>query len=119
MRRRRSAPSRLFPSPTAGALPRLRRALLSVGAVLGLLVTVLVGTHGTDPAAGSPPSDIYAAAGTPCMAAHSSTRALFSAYNGPLYQVTRVSDGATADIGLLAAGGYANAAQQDSFCANT
>ncbi|MFD5632960.1 arabinofuranosidase catalytic domain-containing protein [Streptomyces sp. NPDC127077] len=103
----------------AGALPRLRHALLSVGAVLGLLVTVLVGMPGIAQAAGSQPCDIYAAAGTPCVAAHSSTRALFSAYNGPLYQVTRVSDGATADIGLLAAGGYANAAQQDGFCANT
>ena len=31
----------------------------------------------------------------------------------------RASDSATADIGLLAAGGYANAAAQDSFCAGT
>jgi hypothetical protein len=53
------------------------------------------------------------------VAAHSTTRALFAAYNGPLYQVTRTSDGATHDIGLLSAGGYANAADQDSFCANT
>ena len=30
------------------------------------------------------PCDIYAAAGTPCVAAHSTTRALFAAYNGPL-----------------------------------
>ncbi|MEU4167047.1 arabinofuranosidase catalytic domain-containing protein [Streptomyces sp. NPDC026665] len=100
-------------------MPRPRRVLLSVAAVLGLLVTVLVGMPGIARAAGSQPCDIYAAAGTPCVAAHSSTRALFSAYNGPLYQVTRVSDGATADIGLLTAGGYANAAQQDGFCANT
>jgi hypothetical protein len=98
---------------------RLRHALLSVAAVLGLLVTVLVGMPGVARAAGSQPCDIYAGAGTPCVAAHSTTRALFSAYNGPLYQVKRVSDGATADIGLLTAGGYANAAQQDGFCANT
>ncbi|KAB1986038.1 arabinofuranosidase catalytic domain-containing protein [Streptomyces triticiradicis] len=98
---------------------RLRHALLSVAAVLGLLVTVLVGMPGVARAAGSQPCDIYAGAGTPCVAAHSTTRALFSAYNGPLYQVERVSDGATADIGLLTAGGYANAAQQDGFCANT
>ncbi|MEY2242693.1 arabinofuranosidase catalytic domain-containing protein [Streptomyces sp. BF23-18] len=119
MRRRRSASSRPFPSLAAGPLPRLRHALLSVAAVLGLLVTVLVGMPGIARAAGSQPCDIYAGAGTPCVAAHSTTRALFSAYNGPLYQVTRVSDGASADIGLLAAGGYANAAQQDVFCANT
>jgi len=70
------------------------------------------------------PCDIYAAAGTPCMAAHSSTRALLSSYNGPLYQVMRQSDGKTLDIGIVQptegdAGGYANAAAQDAFCANT
>jgi len=47
------------------------------------------------------------------------TRALYSAYDGPLYQVQRASDGTTASIGLLATGGYVNAAQQDSFCATT
>ncbi|MGW0969546.1 arabinofuranosidase catalytic domain-containing protein [Streptomyces sp. NPDC002516] len=119
MRRRRSAPSCLAPSSATGPAARLRRALLSLAAALGLLVTVLVGMPGVAQAAASQPCDIYAGAGTPCVAAHSTTRALFSAYNGPLYQVTRVSDGASADIGLLAAGGYANAAQQDGFCANT
>ena len=33
------------------------------------------------------PCDIYAAGNTPCVAAHSMTRALFGAYLGPLYQV--------------------------------
>lgn len=65
------------------------------------------------------PCDIYGGAGTACVAAHSTVRALFGAYNGPLYQVRRGSDGKTQDIGLLAAGGYANAAAQDTFCANT
>ena len=65
------------------------------------------------------PCDIYAADGTPCVAAHSTTRALFAAYNGPLYQVKRASDGATSNIDTLSAGGYANAAAQDSFCAGT
>jgi hypothetical protein len=46
-------------------------------------------------------------------------RALFSAYNGNLYQVRRASDNATLNIGVLSAGGYANAAAQDSFCAGT
>jgi hypothetical protein len=41
------------------------------------------------------------------------------AYNGPLYQVRRASDNATTNIGLLTAGGFANAAAQDSLCANT
>ena len=70
-------------------------------------------------AAASLPCDIYASAGTPCVAAHSTTRALFAAYNGPLYQVRRASDSHTQNIGVLTAGGYANAAAQDSFCANT
>jgi len=65
------------------------------------------------------PCDIYAAGGTPCVAAHSTTRALFGAFNGPLYQVRRSSDGATRNIGVLTAGGSANAAAQDSFCAGT
>jgi len=70
------------------------------------------------------PCDIYAAANTPCVAAHSSTRALYAAYNGPLYQVMRQSDGKKLDIGVVPAsatdaGGYADAAAQDAFCANT
>ena len=62
------------------------------------------------------PCDIYAAAGTPCVAAHSTVRALFSAYSGPLYKVQRMSDNATVDVGVLAPGGVANAATQDAFC---
>ncbi|HEX5400507.1 MAG TPA: arabinofuranosidase catalytic domain-containing protein [Verrucomicrobiae bacterium] len=70
------------------------------------------------------PCDIYAAAGDPCVAAHSSTRALSASYNGPLYQVMRQSDGAKLDIGVVQPtatdpGGYADAAAQDAFCANT
>src|SRR6187200_2472045 len=63
------------------------------------------------------PCDIYGAAGTPCVTAHSTTRALSAAYSGPLYQVKRTSDGKTQDIGVIA-GGYANAQAQDAFCAN-
>ncbi len=70
------------------------------------------------------PCDIYARAGDPCLAAHSTTRALYASYNGPLYQVKRESDGRTLDIGIVKssrsdAGGYADAAAQDAFCANT
>ncbi len=70
------------------------------------------------------PCDIYAANGNPCVSAHSSTRALYAAYNGPLYQVMRQSDGKTLDIGVVQpsegdAGGYADAASQDKFCADT
>src|SRR5215216_3930727 len=70
------------------------------------------------------PCDIYAAAGCPCAAAHSTTRALYASYNGPLYQVMRQSDGKTIDIRMVPpgkgdAGGYANAAAQDAFLTNT
>jgi hypothetical protein len=70
------------------------------------------------------PGDIYAAGGCPLVAAHSTTRALYASYNGPLYQVMRQSDGKTLDIGVVQpsagdAGGYADAAAQDAFCANT
>ncbi|HEX2920535.1 MAG TPA: arabinofuranosidase catalytic domain-containing protein [Bacteroidales bacterium] len=63
------------------------------------------------------PCDIYTAAGYPCVTAHSTTRALYSKYNGPLYQIMRESDGKTLDIGNN--GGYADAAAHDAFCENT
>ncbi|KFY79459.1 hypothetical protein V499_01588 [Pseudogymnoascus sp. VKM F-103] len=65
------------------------------------------------------PCDIYSSGGTPCIAAHSTTRALYSAYSGSLYQVKRGSDNTTTSILPLSAGGVANAAAQDSFCAST
>jgi hypothetical protein len=43
---------------------------------------------------------------------------MYRAYAGPLYQLTRESDQARLDIGLLP-DGYANAAAQDTFCART
>ena len=97
---------------------RLRTAVLAVAAAGTLVAGALLGV-GTSQAATSGPCDIYAAGGTPCVAAHSTTRALYAAYNGALYQVRRASDNATRDIGVLSAGGYADAASQDTFCANT
>ncbi|KAK8023254.1 alpha-L-arabinofuranosidase B [Apiospora marii] len=55
------------------------------------------------------PCDIYASGGTPCIAAHSTTRALYSAFSGALYQ-RHPAPGR---------GGVANAAAQDTFCAGT
>ncbi|MDI5973436.1 arabinofuranosidase catalytic domain-containing protein, partial [Streptomyces sp. SL13] len=119
MRRKRSAGPRTVPGSAAGPARRYWRTLLSAVATLAVVLGALISLPGAAQAAGSLPCDIYAAAGTPCVAAHSTTRALFSAYDGPLYQVTRASDNTTTDIGLLATGGYANAAAQDTFCANT
>jgi hypothetical protein len=66
---------------------------------------------------------VLAAAGNTCAAAHSTTRVLYPGYTGPLYQVCKgtpgtgpksCTSGMTQDIG--SAGGYADAASQDSFC---
>ncbi|UQU62451.1 ricin-type beta-trefoil lectin domain protein [Couchioplanes caeruleus] len=98
---------------------RDRSLLLTLAATLALVAGMLAGFPGAASAATSQPCDIYGSAGTPCVAAHSTTRALFGAYAGPLYQLTRASDRATHDVGLLAAGGYANAADHDAFCNGT
>ena len=97
----------------------LRRVLLLLGAALALAVGALAAGAAPPAAAASLPCDIYASGGTPCVAAHSTTRALYASYSGALYQVKRASDGATTNISPLSAGGYANAAAQDSFCAGT
>lgn len=76
-------------------------------------------TPSTSAPAAALPCDIYAAGGTPCVAAHSTTRALFAAYTGALYQVRRSSDNTTRDIGVLGSGGAANSATQDAFCSGT
>ncbi|MGW4058240.1 arabinofuranosidase catalytic domain-containing protein [Amycolatopsis sp. NPDC004747] len=85
--------------------------VIAAGAVTGTATTSQAATEG--------PCDIYAAGGTPCVAAHSTTRALYGAYSGSLYQVRRASDNTTRDIGVQAAGGVADAAAQDAFCAGT
>ena len=61
------------------------------------------------------PCDIYEAAKTPCVGAFSVTRALYDAYNGPLYQVRDSATNKTKDIYPVSAGGVANKAAQDSF----
>ncbi|BFV60231.1 arabinofuranosidase catalytic domain-containing protein [Kitasatospora sp. CMC57] len=104
-------------------LTALRHRFAGAGVAAALVAGVLAGAAGAAgtpaQAAGSLPCDLYAAGGTPCVAAHATTRALYSSYSGALYQVRRASDNATRDIGVLGAGGYADAASQDSFCAGT
>lgn len=101
------------------------RPIARLGRGLALLIIALVAIPAASSfrpasAAQAPrpgPCDIYKAGGTPCVAAHSTTRALYSAFDGPLYQVQRASDQATRDIRTSSPGGYANAAAQDAFCA--
>jgi hypothetical protein len=97
------------------------KRFVSVTLAIALLAVVLGSANGglLQVAAAALPCDIYASGGTPCVAAHSTVRALFSSYNGNLYQVRRSSDNTTRDIGVLSAGGIANAAAQDSFCSGT
>src|SRR4051794_1979697 len=101
-------------------------ALTLIGATLTAAMQSGTGRNAR-PTRAKGPCDIYTAANAPCVAAHSTTRALYASYNGPLYQVLRQSDGKTLDIGVVQpatspvsdAGGYANAAAQDAFCTNT
>jgi len=111
------------------------KARLNPVLMLALAFTVLGATLTTATQAGAGrnvppprpkgPCDIYAAGGDPCVAAHSTTRALYASYNGPLYRVLRQSDSKTLNIGVVQpadlpipdAGGYANAPAQDAFCA--
>ena len=96
-----------------------KSVFVTVISLLAILTSLVGVSLQSVSAAGTGPCDIYASAGTPCVAAHSTVRALFGAYSGRLYQVKRASNGNTTDIGTLSAGGVANAAAQDSFCSGT
>jgi hypothetical protein len=104
------------PAPAAFTL----NGVVCTGAPVTPTPTTSSATPTPTPTTSTPPAglpcDLYAAGGTPCVAAHSTTRALFAAYTGALYQVRRSSDNTTRDIGVVSRGGAANAAAQDSFC---
>jgi hypothetical protein len=102
--------------------PSLRKTLagVAVAAALGLAAFAGVSsTAGVAQAASPGPCDIYAGGGTPCVAAYSTVRALYHGYFGPMYQVTRASDGSSKQIWTSRPGGYADAAAQTAFCAGT
>ncbi|MCU1685715.1 MAG: Xylan 1,4-beta-xylosidase [Amycolatopsis sp.] len=104
------------------ALAFRRRTRLLVSLLLAVALAVPVSgltTTQASAAAAQGPCDIYAAGGTPCEATYSTTRALFAAYNGSLYQIQRASDNSTLNIGLASTGGVVNSAPQVSFCAGT
>src|ERR1039457_5075044 len=101
------------------ALRRVRTMLMVLAAATSVSIAMLAAGSAAPASAASLPCDIYGSAGTACVPAHSTTRALYASYNGPLYQVRRGSDGATTNISPLSAGGVAHAAAQDSFYAST
>src|SRR5277367_3856668 len=93
---------------------------LAVAFVLAAALAIPAFSGATPARAATPEScDIYASGGTPCEAAYSTTRALFEAYAGPLYQVQRASDSTFLNVGLESAGGVVNVAPENSFCAST
>jgi non-reducing end alpha-L-arabinofuranosidase len=102
---------------------RINLARMLALTVTGATLTMAQQAGHVPPPRPKGPCDIYEAAGDPCVAAHSTTRALYASYNGPLYQILRQSDGKTLDIGVVQpspdAGGYADALAQDKFCAHT
>jgi len=102
--------------PSSGGIPGAGGTVGSGGAS-GAGGAVDSGAGGSPGVAG--PCDIYQSGNTPCVAAHSTVRALYGGYNGNLYQVRRASDKTTKDIVVLTAGGVANSATQDAFCTGT
>ena len=64
------------------------------------------------------PCDLFAAAGTACVAAHSVVRALYQNYSGPLYRLVRESDKAGLDVGVHHSG-FAAVEAHDAFCKST
>ena len=117
--RRKDAKSRVLAIFTCLFVPFVAGSVIGCGGTS--IHNVSSTTSPSQPAQSSTtlPCDIYFNTGTPCVAAHSTTRALFATYDGPLYRVQRSSDNTTLDVGLLKAGDYANAAAQDTFCAGT
>lgn len=98
------------------------KSLLSLAKILPLTVFLFafatIQTSATSATAATLcPCDIFAST-TPCVAAYSTTRALYRDYTGPLYEVTRKSDETSINVGLLP-DGYADAAAQNSFCARS
>ncbi|MGB6486397.1 MAG: arabinofuranosidase catalytic domain-containing protein [Steroidobacteraceae bacterium] len=102
--------------------------LAAVLTLPGVATAQAAGTGlGAVPARPKGPCDIYAAGGDPCVAAYSTTRALYASYDGPLYRIRRQSDGRSENIGVVQpagapvpdGGGYADGAAQSAFCAGT
>ena len=88
-----------------------------IPSLTGILCAIAITLFGIPSAhAATRPCNILASS-TPCVAAYSTTRALYSKYKGPLYQVTRQSDKTSINIGL--SHDYADAITQNTFCAQT
>ena len=81
----------------------LALALTLIGAALTMATQAGAGAN-VPPPRPKGPCDIYAADGDPCVAAHSTTRALYASYNGPLYQVLRARGAMGGHAGIAVSG---------------
>ncbi len=79
--------------------------------LLGIIVSVLISCENKPMG----PCDIYEAGGTPCVAAHSTVRNLYSKYDGPLYRLLCKETGETIDI-YAGRDGYADVESHEKFC---
>lgn len=75
-----------------------------------LYLSLMIGASATGPC------DILAAAGNPCIAAHSTVRALYAAYGGPLYAVKNNHSGKVANVSALNPGGFADIKGHEAVC---
>merc|ERR1719387_2748483 len=78
--------------------------------VFALAIVAVAATEG--------PCDILDAAGNTCVAAHSTVRALYAKYDGPLYTVKH-NNGKSANVSTLAPGGFANVKEHEAICPKT
>ena len=62
------------------------------------------------------PCDLFEISNTPCVAAHSVIRALYSTYNGPLYTIQRLADNARTDIYVISKGRYDSCLTANFLC---
>ena len=99
----------------SGGSPGSGGTTTSDGAISGTGGTAMDG--GSTP--GNLPGDIAQAAGTPLVAAHSMSRALFAAYSGKLFQARRPTDSKTQDISVASAGGLVDLTALNAFCSGT
>jgi len=101
----------------SGGSPGSGGTTTSDGAISGTGGAIVDGGSTTQP--GNLPGDIAQAAGTPLVAAHSMSRALFAAYSGKLFQARRPTDSKTQDISVASAGGLVDLTALNAFCSGT
>ena len=102
---RTRAPTLAMVAPSSGVAERTMLPPRSAAAALAVLTS----------AAAEGPCDILGAADNQCVAAHSTVRALYANYSGPLYKLSR-TDGHSANVDALEPGGFANITTTETFC---